>query len=256
MAGNNAIRFLRSAPEETISTRADSLNAGQPFYDIDKNLLYVGDGKAPGELSPIIGNLNIQDFWEGVTTNSMAVKAGDRSFIEIGGNMFPALCIDSDSSAGTTWQVSYNEPHAMFSDITTKIHTWGETGMFEWLNTEILNLMPKYMGANIKEKTKSGTPSKLWLLSIEEIYGTSHLPDDFTKDDKAKQFNYYKQYINSNVVNVTEIEYNVLASNRAMWLRTSHNTNLSHWGIINYKGVLSDSSAYAASAGTVFCFTI
>ena len=55
MAGNNSIQLLRGNTAAIAACSATSL-AGQPLYDIEAHVLYVGDGITPiNQLPPISG---------------------------------------------------------------------------------------------------------------------------------------------------------------------------------------------------------
>lgn len=61
MAGNNAIQFLRGTSSDRKSS-ISSLLAGQPFYETDTNLLYVGSGSESLLAAKPVGNLGWINF--------------------------------------------------------------------------------------------------------------------------------------------------------------------------------------------------
>ena len=249
MAGNGAIQFLRGTTDK-ISSSTETLLAGQPLIDTEKNLLYVGSGKAVNQTSPVNANLNIQAFWEGLKNNKVCVRAGDRSFVEVGGNMYPCTCLEATSTNGSTWQVNFDQQHRIAASSAS---SWGSTEMFTWLRDTILPSMPTYMQNCIEEVTKSGANSKLWLLAAEEIWGAANLPSYVVKDQNAHQFEYFKQLVGENASTSTNSK---LVSNRSSWLRSGSSSSASYWYYLYYGGYLSSSSVIYGSDCAPFCFTV
>lgn len=58
MAGNNSIRLLRGNTAAIAACTATSL-AGQPLYDIEAHVLYVGDGITPINQLPHINETDL-----------------------------------------------------------------------------------------------------------------------------------------------------------------------------------------------------
>lgn len=234
MAGNNSIQFLRGTSTQRLAS-TEALLPGQPFIETDTNKLYVGTGTGTtttplATASSINANPNLQIFWEGVAAKTVAVKAGDRSFIEIDGKIFPALCIDSDYNNGTTWQVNF-----LTYDQISSSPSWGSSKIFNYLNTQLINFLPDYITSHISSVLKSGTLSSLWLLSVEEIWGKS--ASGYTIDSNAYQFEYYNQLLGGTDITPT-VDNSTLKSNNASWLRTSLINTVDNWGCIGVSGSL------------------
>lgn len=258
MSDNQAIRFLRGTTRN-IGLTSTTLLAGQPLIDTDKNLLYVGTdgGTAINKVTPVRANLNIQGFWEDIKYNNQLVRVGDRSFIEIGGKMLPALCLSAGTSSSerhSTWQINYNQHHSIGSTSTS---TWGNTSMFRWLNgSEVLGSMPQYMQNCIAEVSRSGATSKLWLLSAEEIFGTSNLPSWVVRDSTHGQFIYYRNLIGEGAAGNS---YNTaLYCNTGTFLRSKYNNtgDNNFWCYLDSSGRLAYMSGSSATTGVTFCFEI
>ena len=261
MAGNNAIQFLRGTSSQRISSN-EKLLPGQPFYETDTNKLYLGgqyDNKetALQNANPLNNNLNIQNFWENVTGNSAThinVRVGDRSFVEIGGNMFPALCIHSDCNLynnSTVWQVSYGEH--VFD--TWGIDSYESSSLREWLNSEVFTAMPKYLQGKIYKDSLNGHHSNpLWILSAEEIWGDFVDHNEFT-NAQGYQFEYYKQLTEDS--RATNVDNPKLACNNDIWLRNKDKTggdNLT-FATLKPRGAIGVNDV-EVKCSVVFCFII
>lgn len=272
MANNKSIQFLRGTSAQRSST-SEALMPGQPFIETDTGKLYVGTGAGTtttplATAKPISTNPDLQAFWEGVKAKTVAVKAGDRSFIEIEGKIFPAICVNSTND-GTTWQVTLDERYMIQPSGSTTV-VWGNTAMFNYLNTagtysvtttsgtstasknvkSVLERLPDYIRNNIVAATKSGASSKLWLLAAEEIWGSC--PSNFTADSSASQFEYYKQLIGTGQSPTST--NSALTSTYPSWLRTA-SSSAKYWGLLIANGFLSlinRASAYCV----VFCFNL
>lgn len=261
MANNKSIQFFRGNSTQRKAS-SEVLLAGQPFYETDTNLLYMGNGSTQIKATTPVGH-TIQVYWENVgKSGAINVKLGDRAFIEtIDGKILPALCVDSSFDNGTTWQVSWPEKHRLAPDSPT-VTTWGGTELCTWLNSTVLNLLPDYLKNIITSVTKSsggndaGISCNLWVPSAEEIYGynNSTFPADMAKDSNARQFGYYKQLLGESEVSAVDYNYK-LQGNSSYWLRNKMISSVYYWYVAYFAGALFTGRIKDRSQ-VVFCFTI
>ncbi len=259
MAGNNGIKFLRGTSSLRRSSTAKLLY-GQPFYEADTNLLYIGgkDGTTLNGATPI--GHSIQYYWDCI--NWAWVREGDCAFIELlNGNIVPARCVNIDNQYNITWQVNYPSVFDMGYSLT-----WGETTLFNQLNTTIINLFPSTLAFNIVPVVKSsgtysntsdpGTESKLWIPSAEEIFGQNGIfPSGMSRDSGSVQFGYYRELLGSNR---SATGYNPeLRSVSNCWLRNRYLTYNSQWFVLKNNGDVEYTSVGAFNQqSAIFCFTM
>lgn len=257
MAGNNSIQFLRGSGHNS----SEALLPGQPYYDYTNNLLFIGGStNTPINTANPVGN-SIRKYWENVGSNgTVNAKLGDRAFIETtNGHILPALCVDSDYTNGTTWQVSWYEKHRIAASSTT---TWGGTELYTWLNNEVLNLLPDYLKNKITGVTKSsggddpGTSCKLWVPSAEEIWEqAASFPTYMSKDSNSTQLVYYKWLLEGGDVNTAILSNYKLQSNSYSWLRNGVTTGTAFWTCLDGGG-RANSGAVNNEYSILFCFSI
>lgn len=203
MAGNNAIQFFRgdSSTKKSEVGAKTILLPGQPFYEIDTNKLYIGDGiKTLDKLYSITDNLNndlnrkfenlLKNFWLGVIQGNTAVKVGDRSFISFDGVwLLPVLCVDtykvSSDPRGvqrnSIWQFNWNVRYKAI-DKSKDIAKWKEGN--KWENTiiyrtlnddngDIMGSFPSYISDNIVPVRKS-----MGTITIRKYTGSANTYSD------------------------------------------------------------------------------
>ena len=274
MAGNNAIQFLRGSSSSR-SSNSTTLLAGQPFYETDTNRLYVGgnSGTTLKNAEPI--GLQIQSFWEGIYVSGSYYPAnrrawvGERSFIELkDGNLCPAICVDitpkdSYMANSSTWQFSIGT-NRMTSTSTKDNTGWGDTNMYTYLNIILLDQLPSYMQSRIKSVTKttgtannvtdSGVSCKLWVPSIEEIFGPSATVSGASTISGSTQFKYYANLLGSS--SNPSSSHQEIAGGTACWLR-NRGTHKAFWSTLCVGGnVTVDKTPYSDNITTVVCFQI
>ena len=84
MAGNNSIQLLRGNTSAIAACTAVSL-AGQPLYDIEAHVLYVGDGVTPiNQLPPISGGSDLT-FNESFSVSDNSVSLNGATQTTLGG---------------------------------------------------------------------------------------------------------------------------------------------------------------------------
>ena len=84
MAGNNSIQLLRGNTSAIAACTAVSL-AGQPLYDIEAHVLYVGDGVTPiNQLPPISGGSDLT-FNESFSVSNNSVSLNGATQTTLGG---------------------------------------------------------------------------------------------------------------------------------------------------------------------------
>ncbi len=257
MAGNNSIQFLRGSGNSSNAT----LIPGQPYYDMQNNNLYIGGaGNTVINAATPIGP-NIQTYWENAGSGGgTVIRVGDRALIELkDGRVLPALCVDLSYSSGTTWQVSWLGTLQMSDSLTT---TWGATDLCKILNSDVLDLFPKYLSDKITSVTKSsgdgdaGISCKLWVPSAEEIWGKDNatFPSWLVKDSNSIfQFVYYRWLLEGDETSTIQANPRLKSSVNS-WIRNRHTSNLD-WCYLDYNGSLSGGDA-SYPHGVIFCFTL
>ena len=280
MAGRGAIQFLRGDSSKRKASN-ESLLPGQPFYETDTNLLYVGGKEGTPLKTAAPAGRTIQTYWENVGQDkAVRVRPGDRAFIELkDGTVLPALCVNSEAwdlrsqKGGIIWQVVWTQRHAMLSQgqfESTGVQNWGDTDLHKWLRDTVLPLFPDYLSTEIISVTKSsgtdhgdsGTSCKLWVPSAEEIWGKNNtsLPSttEMCRDDKATQFQYYAQLIGTDA-NSKNSDLK-LTGDQGTWLRNKKQgatfIKLStQWYVLTDNGKLGTDGGNESYSVT-FCFIL
>ncbi len=257
MANNKSIQLLRG---NGLSSN-QVLLTGQPYYDMENNNLYIGNtnNAAINAVDSIHSiSFNIQAYWENVKNKTVAVRAGDRAFIELKeAGIHPVLCVDADYT-GSTWQTSFwAHSSSMLISSTTD---WAKTVVYDVLHNTILRLLfPNYLKDMITPISKSSdtatasSSSTLWVPSVEEIWGNVSV-SGMVKTNSTR-FEYYRQLLTSMGRTTPTTATPELSSNHIRWLRNRSSSSASSWCALATNGATSIDSANSQNS-IIYCFTI